>query len=87
LLINCDGSCLDNGGTQAKATIGVFCECNHPMNFCGMYPQTNQIAELLAISKAVLIGGTLAREMGISTIIIASDSEYACFELTKWIGK
>ncbi|KAF8423682.1 hypothetical protein BGX38DRAFT_1147248 [Terfezia claveryi] len=48
LLINCDGSCLDNGGTQAKATIGVFCGRNHPMNFCGtvpiQYPQTNQIA-------------------------------------------
>jgi len=91
LLIQCDGSCRNNGGREARAAIGIYCGENHKKNFAGTVPphlpQTNQIAELWAMAKALQIGKEVSCESGLSKLIIASDSEYVCLGLTCWISK
>ena len=91
LLIQCDGSCRNNGERGARATIGVFCGENHARNFAGMVPphlpQTNQTAELWAMTKALHIGKDIACTFGLPKLVIASDSEYVCLGLTRWISK
>jgi len=86
LLIQCDGSCVANSSSNTRVTIGVFCGEGHKSNYGGMVPihlpQTNQMAKLTAVSKAITIGERIAKQNGIPTVVVASDSEYACSGLT-----
>jgi ribonuclease HI len=55
--IYCDGSCINNGTSFAKAGFGVFVSRGSPYNLSRPVPsdqrQTNQVAELLAAINAV----------------------------------
>ena len=100
ILIYVDGACQGNGTDHAKASIGLYTGQGHRSS-CGwllsnqvlrMYgvtggTPTNQIAELVALIRGVEVGVRMARQAGISRLIIASDSAYACGGITKWIDR
>lgn len=72
-----DGACIDNGKPYARAGYGIWFGENDPRNTSESYKgkQTNNIAELLAIIKALTI---LDNEIKRNQIInIYSDSKYA----------
>jgi len=72
-----DGACIDNGKPYARAGYGIWFGENDPRNISETYKgkQTNNIAELLAIIKALTI---LDAEVKSNQIIhIYSDSRYA----------
>jgi ribonuclease HI len=72
-----DGACIDNGKPYARAGYGIWFGENDPRNTSESYngKQTNNIAELLAIIKALTI---LDNEIKSNEIInIYSDSRYA----------
>jgi ribonuclease HI len=72
-----DGACIDNGKPYARAGYGVWFGENDPRNVSESYKgkQTNNIAELLAIIKALTI---LDKEIKDNTTInIYSDSRYS----------
>lgn len=76
-----DGSCINNGMSNAKAGIGIFFKDNDKRNVSSVFDglQTNNIAELKAIYKVLSI---LKKEISENKhIIIYSDSKYAirCF--------
>ena len=72
-----DGACVDNGKPYARAGYGVYFGKNDPRNVSETYKglQTNNVAELLAIIKAM----TLLKEniMNGEVVNIYSDSRYA----------
>lgn len=74
-----DGSCVDNGSTNARAGIGVYFGPDDPRNVSSRVPadmhQTNNVAELLAIIYAVeLLADDLASG---ASVVLHSDSVYA----------
>ena len=72
-----DGACTNNGKRHAKAGFGVYFGKNDKRNVSESYngPQTNNVAELLAIIKALSI---LRNEIeNGEKIVIYSDSTYA----------
>lgn len=97
LVIYADGACRNNGAPGASARIGVYVGPNHPVNQSGRVvgeAQTNQVAELTAMITAVRVGMSLVRDISFSPIgclltglVVASDSEYACEGISKWIWK
>ena len=72
-----DGACVDNGKPYARAGYGVYFGKNDPRNVSETYKglQTNNVAELLAIIKAM----TILKEniMNGEVVNIYSDSRYA----------
>ena len=72
-----DGACVDNGKPYARAGYGVYFGENDPRNVSESYKglQTNNVAELLAIIKAM----TILKEniMRGEQVNIYSDSRYA----------
>ena len=72
-----DGACIDNGKSYARAGYGIWFGENDPRNTSESYKgkQTNNIAELLAIIKALTILDTEIKNNQI--INIYSDSRYA----------
>ncbi len=72
-----DGACSNNGRTNARAGFGVYFGKDDPRNVSESYngPQTNNVAELLAIIKALSI---LRQEIDNGEkIVIYSDSKYS----------
>ena len=73
-----DGSCLNNGTTNAKSGIGIYFGENDNRNVsCELdnkYKQTNNVAELVAIIRAIHI---IKDDLQNKCICIVSDSEYA----------
>ena len=72
-----DGACTNNGRSNARAGFGVYFGKDDPRNVSEAYngPQTNNVAELLAIVKALTI---LREEIDNGEkIIIYSDSTYS----------
>lgn len=72
-----DGACIDNGKEYARAGMGIWFGENDPRNVSSGYEgkQTNNVAELLAIIKALTILDTEIKNG--EKIIIYSDSRYA----------
>ncbi|RPB21112.1 ribonuclease H-like protein, partial [Terfezia boudieri ATCC MYA-4762] len=89
VVIYCDGACRGNGTTEARASFGVFVSAQHPKNTAAFIsedlPQTNQVAELVAVFQALKEGVREVQERGVEHMVTASDSEYACYSLTRWI--
>ena len=72
-----DGACTNNGKANARAGFGVYFGKDDPRNVSEAYngPQTNNVAELLAIIKALSI---LRQEIEDGKkIVIYSDSTYS----------
>src|SRR6056300_1479287 len=77
IIVYTDGACIDNGKPYARAGYGIWFGENDPRNTSESYKgkQTNNIAELLAIIKALTI---LDKEIkNNQPIHIYSDSRYA----------
>lgn len=89
LFIECDGSCIDNGYSTARASIGVNFGRASPYNIAEYVPrslpQTNQVAELWAAIQAVKKGRVLVRTGHLRGLIIATDSQYVYEGITNWI--
>lgn len=90
-----DGACRGNGTLSVKVIVGVYVGPRHPYS-CGRVVResgargaglSNQTAELLALKNGILVGTRLAEEKSCSRVVIASDSAYACGEVTTWIHK
>lgn len=82
-----DGACSGNGKQGARAGWGVWFPDNQSLSSFGRvpddHPQTNNRAELLAISRAV---NTILEKVGTEERVdIYSDSEYSIHCLTKWL--
>jgi ribonuclease HI len=76
-----DGSCLDNGKPTAIASIGMWIEGKPDMSVSELIPdvrQTNQVAELCALKRAVT-AAKLYRNTN-----VYSDSNYAIKCVTIW---
>jgi ribonuclease HI len=82
-----DGACSNNGRPGAKAGYAVWFPDAKELSESGRVPmsqaQTNQRAELSAISRAIVI----LDEKGYhdSDVVIYTDSEYSMNCLTKWL--
>lgn len=91
LLVYCDGACKGNGSDAATAAIGIYWGPDHCFNTSEVLPpdfiHTNQVAELFAVLKTLEMSleiwqNPLVQNKG---LVIASDSEYVCRGLTRWI--
>lgn len=76
-----DGSCINNGNYNATASLGVWVQGYPNLSLserieCG--PQTNQVAELRAIGRALDIS------INFDEINIHTDSKYAMNCVTLW---
>ena len=77
IFVYTDGACTNNGKPTARAGFGVYFGKDDPRNVSEAYkgPQTNNVAELLAIIKALSI---LRQEIEDGEkIVIYSDSTYS----------
>jgi|UniRef100_A0A6C0IS21 ribonuclease HI len=77
IVVYTDGACVNNGKSDARAGYGVYFGKNDDRNVSERYsgPQTNNVAELLAIIRALTI---LKEEIEEGrTVKIYSDSKYA----------
>lgn len=79
-----DGSCLGNGTEQAVAGVGIWVEGHPELCYSGgvdvQLPQTNNVAELLAIDKAYEIITTNRW----TRAVVYTDSQYSISALTHW---
>lgn len=75
-----DGSCLDNGGTEARAGSGIFFGPGNRRNMAVRVPgaQSNNRGEAYAVLQAVLVTDVH------KTLVIFSDSELTIRTLTYW---
>lgn len=76
-----DGSCINNGKSNATASIGVWVEDYpelHTSEALTTGPQTNQVAELRAIERAL----DISRDF--DTVNVFTDSKYAMNCITVW---
>lgn len=84
IIIFTDGACKNNGFKNAKAGIGIYFEGVDIPNISELVPQsmqqTNNVAELLAIKKALEI--SLKYGLKNKEIIIQTDSEYSIKAIT-----
>lgn len=86
LVVFTDGAAPGNGQSHARAGCGVFFGVNDPRNIaCRVpleLPQTNQVAELLAMTLAV---EHLKEAKEIRRVVIYSDSSYSVQGINSWI--
>ena len=89
ILLYVDGACRLNGTPNAKASIGIYAGPGHPMSCGRALPSymklTNQTAELMALIVGLEIGIKMAEKAGLSKLVLASNSAYACEGIPKWI--
>lgn len=91
VVVYCDGACRKYYG-EAKASIGVYFGPAHSHNL-GEYvsttlPQTNQVAELVALRRAIEEAMNLMKlEHRFTSLVVATDSEYVYKGMTEWIYK
>lgn len=79
-----DGACTNNGKKNAKAGVGIYFSEGDARNVgekvSSTYNQTNNVAELLAILKALIM---LRQEIEIGKkIVVYTDSEYSIGVIT-----
>ena len=87
-VIYTDGSCLDNGQPGARAGWGVWIGENDPKNASGCVPgaQTNQRAEVCALTSAYDIADSEYEAGNRCKILVLTDSKYARDMSSKWIA-
>lgn len=86
IIIFTDGSCIGNGGINAKAGIGIYYPNNEFPNISEpfkQFPITNQRAELHAIYTAL----SHVTKYRCNKITLYSDSLYSIKCVTEWIKK
>lgn len=83
VVVYTDGCCSANGRKGARAGIGVYWGCNHPLNVAERLhgKQTNQRAEIQAACRAL----QQARQKKIQKLIIYTDSMFTINGVTKWV--
>ncbi|MCJ1454229.1 hypothetical protein MMC28_004581 [Mycoblastus sanguinarius] len=92
LFIAVDGACRGNGTPKAQSAIGVYFgkQSQHNVSLALHDPEaTNQKAELMSCLMALTIayGFKMSGIIGLSQIIIKSDSEYVVKGMTDWMIK
>lgn len=87
LKIFTDGSSINNGKKDCKASYAVWFGDDDNRNYAGriMTEPSNQIAELRAIEKALNIVKKTTNKDKLDTVIIYTDSMYSINCITKWI--
>lgn len=83
VVVYTDGCCSGNGRKGAKAGIGVYWGCNHPLNAAEPLQgrQTNQRAEIQAACKAL----EQAKENNIKKLVLYTDSKFTINGVTSWV--
>lgn len=87
LKIFTDGSSINNGKKDCKASYAVWFGDDDNRNYAGKITTepSNQIAELRAIEKALNIVKKTINKDKLETVIIYTDSMYSINCITKWI--
>lgn len=89
IVIWCDRACRGNGTSHAQASVGIYLGPDQTINSAEWVPadirQTNQTAELHAMKRAIQLGTEMAIQCRRTSIIILSDSAYACNGITLWM--
>jgi ribonuclease HI len=85
VVIYTDGSCLGNGTVDAKAAIGVYFGPFSPLNIAAQLPsqyrQTNNTAEIVAVTRAILA----AKKSEYTLIEIRTDSKFVIHCIKKYL--
>ncbi|XP_029318787.1 ribonuclease H1 isoform X2 [Cottoperca gobio] len=83
VVVYTDGGCSANGQKGARAGIGVYWGCNHPLNVAEplLGRQTNQRAEVQAACKAL----EQAKENNIKKLVLYTDSKFTINGVTTWV--
>ena len=85
-IVYTDGSCLSNGTRYAKAGVGVYFGDDDPRNLSEKLPekykQTNNVAELTAVIRALEILNQDTK----TPVKICTDSIYVQKGITQWIN-
>ncbi|XP_070781913.1 ribonuclease H1 isoform X1 [Enoplosus armatus] len=83
VVVYTDGCCSANGRKGARAGIGVYWGCNHPLNVAERLHgrQTNQRAEVQAACKAL----EQAKENNIKKLVLYTDSKFTINGVTSWV--
>nr|XP_022317374.1 ribonuclease H1-like [Crassostrea virginica] len=78
-----DGCCLNNGQNHSVAGVGVYWGPNHPSNVSERLPgkPTNNRAEIHAARIAV----KQAKEKGMKSVTVVTDSQFLINGMTSWI--
>ncbi|XP_023020588.2 ribonuclease H, partial [Leptinotarsa decemlineata] len=84
VIVYTDGSCENNGKSNAKAGIGVWFGDNHPLNISKPVEgkATNNTAEIQACIQAL----HQLRDQGEKKVKIITDSQFTINCITKWIN-
>lgn len=88
-----DGACRDNGKASATAAYGVFFGAGSKYNKNGLVDsgqkQTSQVAEIIAVLKALEVLNKVWETMGVMEVVVITDSDYVvkcmCGYLGKWL--
>ncbi|XP_041814590.1 ribonuclease H1 isoform X1 [Chelmon rostratus] len=85
VVVYTDGCCSANGRRGARAGIGVYWGCNHPLNVAERLHgrQTNQRAEIQAACKAL----EQAKQNNIKKLVLYTDSKFTINGVTSWVKK
>ncbi|XP_073349613.1 ribonuclease H1 isoform X2 [Pagrus major] len=85
VVVYTDGCCTANGQRGARAGIGVYWGCNHPLNVADRLQgrQTNQRAEVQAACRAL----EQAKEKNIKKLVLYTDSKFTINGVTSWVKK
>ena len=96
VLVYVDGACRGNGTPNVRGSVGLYAGPNHPASGGWCIPPvissfiprvTNQVAEIFALIYGVKTGIRLAQRSGLTRVIVALDSAYACGGITMWIDR
>ncbi|XP_068198598.1 ribonuclease H1 [Antennarius striatus] len=83
VVVYTDGCCTGNGQRGARAGIGVYWGCDHPLNVAERLSgrQTNQRAEIQAACRAL----QQARDNNIKKLVLYTDSKFTINGVTSWV--
>lgn len=86
-----DGACRNNGKAAARAAYGVFFGEGSKYNRKGLVDsgqkQTSQVAEIIAVLKALEVLNEVEGTMGFMEVVVVTDSDYVVKCMCEYLGK
>ncbi|XP_011190900.2 ribonuclease H1 [Zeugodacus cucurbitae] len=83
IIVYTDGSCINNGRSDACAGFGVYFGENHPLN--ASQPVTGRVTNNVGEIQAAIHAINTAKSFGIEKLCVSTDSQFLINSITIWI--
>nr|XP_014100378.1 ribonuclease H1 [Bactrocera oleae] len=83
IIVYTDGSCINNGGSDACAGFGVYFGENHPLN--ASKPVTGRVTNNVGEIQAAIYAINTAKSFAIEKLCVSTDSQFLINSITIWI--